>query len=178
MAYVTNYYTADTHFGHRLMISPTIVRPRPFASTQEMDEFLIRAWNAVVRPDDLVYHLEDFSFGVHDKARVKSIFTRLAGRKILILGNHDYAGGIAVAAAIAELAWEQVTQQLLSTMRARRSSSRTTPSGRGPASGAAPGISSATVTRVWPQWGAAGMSVSIAPMSATRRSPSSSSPRA
>lgn len=95
------------------MISPTIARPRPFADTREMDEALIRNWNAVVRPDDLVYHLGDFSFGLHDKPRVRSIFERLTGRKILILGNHDYGESNAVVEAIAELPWEQVTQQLL-----------------------------------------------------------------
>lgn len=115
MAFVQQYFTADTHFGHKLMISPTIARPRPFADTREMDEVLVANWNAVVRPDDLVYHLGDFSFGLHDKARVRSIFERLQGRKVLILGNHDYGdrNGNAVAEAISELPWELVTQQLL-----------------------------------------------------------------
>ena len=115
MAFVQKYFTADTHFGHKLMISPTIARPRPFASTQEMDEVLVANWNATVRETDLVYHLGDFSFGLHNNARVKSIFDRLAGRKILILGNHDYGdrNGEAVAEAISELPWEHVTQQLI-----------------------------------------------------------------
>lgn len=113
MAFVTKYYTADTHFGHKLMISDRIDRPRPFASTGEMDEALIRGWNAVVKPDDLVYHLGDFAFGLHDKARVRSIFERLQGRKVLILGNHDYGKTNQVAEAISELPWEQVTQHLI-----------------------------------------------------------------
>lgn len=113
MAFTQKFFTSDTHFGHKLMIDPKLRRPRPFASTQEMDEALIRGWNAAVRPTDLVYHLGDFAFGLHDKARVKAIFDRLQGRKVLILGNHDYGGGNSVAEAIAELPWEQVTQQLL-----------------------------------------------------------------
>lgn len=111
--FTQKYFTGDSHFGHKLMLSPTIARPRPFASTGEMDEVLVANWNAVVRTHDLVYHLGDFAFGLHDKLRVRSIFERLQGRKILILGNHDYGGGNAVAEAISELPWEQVTQQLL-----------------------------------------------------------------
>ncbi len=59
---MTKFYTSDTHFGHRLMISDRIKRPRPFGDTDEMDEFLVRAWNDAVNPDDVVYHLGDFCF--------------------------------------------------------------------------------------------------------------------
>jgi hypothetical protein len=62
VAYARKFYTSDTHFGHRLMIGDTLARPRPWASTDEMDEALIANWNAVVRPDDIVYHLGDFAF--------------------------------------------------------------------------------------------------------------------
>ena len=71
------------------MLSPTACS-RPFADVRDMDESLIRAWKAVVKPDDVVYHLGDFSLGLHDGDRVRSIFWRLMGRKILVLGNHDY----------------------------------------------------------------------------------------
>lgn len=110
MAYCTKYYTADTHFGHALMLSETACA-RPFADTREMDETIVRNWNAVVKPDDLVYHLGDFSMGLHDEQRVQSLFNRLVGRKILILGNHDYSGQNKVSSVIAGLSWELVTQQ-------------------------------------------------------------------
>lgn len=175
MSFTQKYFTADTHFGHKLMTDPKLRRPRPFSSTQEMDEFLIRAWNTVVRPDDLIYHLGDFAFGLHDQARVKSVFNRLQGRKILILGNHDYGGGNAVAEAIAELPWEQVTQQLwVDVDDGQKVSARTTRSGRGPASAAVTGIFSDIRTARWLRLAAAGMSASIAPMSATHREHSSS----
>lgn len=114
MAYCTKYYTADTHFGHKLMLEEKVCG-RPFADKKEMDEFLIRSWNDVVRPDDLVYHLGDFAFGLHDEARVRSIFNRLLGRKILILGNHDYSGQNKVHPTLAGLGWELITQHYETT---------------------------------------------------------------
>lgn len=120
MAFVQKFYTADSHFGHKLMLDPKLPRPRPFSSTQEMDEFLINAWNGVVRPDDLVYHLGDFAFGLHDAGRVRAIFDRLQGRKILILGNHDYASRNKVADAIASLGWEDLAQHYETTDEGQR----------------------------------------------------------
>jgi calcineurin-like phosphoesterase family protein len=110
MAFTQKFYTADTHFGHQLMLSETACA-RPFADTREMDEFLIRCWNSVVKAEDIVYHLGDFAFGLHDAARVRSIFDRLQGRKILILGNHDYAKQNIVHPTLTGLGWELITQQ-------------------------------------------------------------------
>jgi hypothetical protein len=55
-----HWYTSDHHFGHKNIIAHN---SRPFASVEEMDEALIARWNSVVGPDDVVYHLGDFSFG-------------------------------------------------------------------------------------------------------------------
>ncbi|TPK78208.1 metallophosphoesterase [Mesorhizobium sp. B2-4-17] len=114
MAYVTKYYTADTHFGHQLMLSETACS-RPFDDTRAMDEALIANWNDVVKKDDTVYHLGDFSFGLHDGDRVRGIFSRLAGRKFLVLGNHDYKHQNEVHPVIAGLGWEQPPCQQLET---------------------------------------------------------------
>ena len=111
MAYTQKFYTADTHFGHALMLSETACA-RPFVTTREMDEFLIDGWNAAVRPDDVVYHLGDFAFGLRDEARVRSVFRRLNGRKVLILGNHDYDQQNRVHPVIAGLGWEDVPESL------------------------------------------------------------------
>ncbi len=120
MAYTAKFYTADTHFSHPLMLSPTACY-RPFADTRDMDETMIACWNAAVRPDDIVYHLGDFSMGLHDADRVRSIFKRLLGRKFLILGNHDYARQNIVHPIIAGLGWEQPpTQQLETTDEGQR----------------------------------------------------------
>jgi calcineurin-like phosphoesterase family protein len=77
-----DFFTSDHHFGHRRIIE---LNNRPFASIEEMDEALIERWNAVVGPDDVVYHLGDFSFG--DQA---NYLPRLNGKeKHLVIGNHD-----------------------------------------------------------------------------------------
>lgn len=54
---------------------------------EEMNETMVRNWNAIVGPEDTVYHLGDFAFA----ARAVEIFTpKLNGKKILIAGNHDF----------------------------------------------------------------------------------------
>jgi calcineurin-like phosphoesterase family protein len=79
---LNNYwYTSDHHFGHKNIIA---LNSRPFTSVEEMDEALIARWNSVVGPDDVVYHLGDFSFGPQ-----AHYLPRLNGEKHLVLGNHD-----------------------------------------------------------------------------------------
>ena len=114
MPFTQKFYTADTHFGHALMLDKKACG-RPFASTTEMDEALISNWNAVVRPDDIVYHLGDFAFGLGDEDRVRTIFSRLMGRKVLVLGNHDYRKRGTVHPTLAGLAWDQPPCQHLET---------------------------------------------------------------
>ena len=88
---MATYLTADTHFGHPLVISDKIQARRPFASIQEHDETLVALWNAVVRPDDTVWHLGDFAHKCSERHAL-GIFRRLNGRKLLIRGNHDKVG--------------------------------------------------------------------------------------
>lgn len=78
------YYIGDTHFGHRNIIK---YDNRPFFTVSEMDEELIKRWNAKVTDDDTVYILGDFSWYDNDKSI--EILNRLNGKKILIRGNHD-----------------------------------------------------------------------------------------
>ena len=52
------FFTADTHFGHANIIKYC---HRPFATVEEMDDALVRNWNAVVSPDATVFHLGDFA---------------------------------------------------------------------------------------------------------------------
>lgn len=100
MAFTNQYFTADTHFGHQLML-----QSRPFDSTDEMDRHLIDAWNSVVKDGDIVWHLGDFSY--HSEDRTKAIFSQLKGRKRLILGNHDLSNDGSVRRSIAGLSWDQ-----------------------------------------------------------------------
>jgi calcineurin-like phosphoesterase family protein len=80
------WFTADHHFGHANIIKYT---NRPFASAEEMDAELVRRWNEVVKTDDVVFHLGDFTLGGWQDAR--KYFCQLKG-KIGVLGNgwhHD-----------------------------------------------------------------------------------------
>ena len=77
------WFYSDPHFWHANVIKYC---NRPFTSVEEMNEALVRAWNEVVQPDDIVYCLGDFSFA----ARPVELFSsRLMGQKMLIPGNHD-----------------------------------------------------------------------------------------
>lgn len=84
------FFISDTHFGHEKCWSafkqPDGVTPlRPFCSTEDMDETMVKNWNDVVRPCDKVYHLGDAVIA----RRNLEIFARLNGKKRLIRGNHD-----------------------------------------------------------------------------------------
>lgn len=78
------FFTSDHHFGHQAIID---FESRPFSGANEMDEFMIAAWNETVRPGDRVFHLGDFSF--LNKEKTSEILASLHGYKTLILGNHD-----------------------------------------------------------------------------------------
>lgn len=77
------FFIGDTHFGHKRIceFEPDY---RPFSSVDKHDEELVKRWNSVVRPKDIVWHLGDFSFG--DKLPIAA---RLNGIKRLVMGNHD-----------------------------------------------------------------------------------------
>lgn len=77
------YYISDLHFGHG-----NIVRlcGRPYADVEQMDAALIENWNRRVKKNDVVYLLGDV---VWDKKKVAYYMEQLAGKKILIAGNHD-----------------------------------------------------------------------------------------
>ncbi len=63
-----------------------------------MDAALVDRWNAVVGPEDEVWHLGDFARTARTAADVLAL---LNGRKHLLLGNND-------PPAVAELGWESV----------------------------------------------------------------------
>jgi calcineurin-like phosphoesterase family protein len=83
------FLVSDTHFGHagvcRFMRNDGVTKLRPWNSAEEMDEFMVRAWNERVRPNDKVYHLGD----VVINRKSLPILNRLNGDKVLIRGNHD-----------------------------------------------------------------------------------------
>ncbi len=73
------WFTADTHFGNE---RTNILSKRPFSSIEEMDWTIVKNWNNVVQPNDIVYHLGDFGN--------PSMINILKGKKIyLVPGNYD-----------------------------------------------------------------------------------------
>ena len=83
------FLVSDTHFGHagvcKFLRNDGVTKLRPWDDPEEMDEFMIRAWNERVRPNDKVYHLGD----VVINRRALVTLGRLNGDKVLIRGNHD-----------------------------------------------------------------------------------------
>ena len=74
------FFIADTHFD-----DDNIRRyeNRPFENTAQMNEAMIRNWNRIVAPSDIVYFLCDVG--------ADSYVARLNGIKYLVKGNHDTA---------------------------------------------------------------------------------------
>ena len=79
------FFTSDTHFNHSNII---YLCRRPFSSVDEMNGTLIKNWNSVVKPDDIVFHLGDFALG--DSTVWNSLLDKLQGHIYLICGNHDH----------------------------------------------------------------------------------------
>jgi calcineurin-like phosphoesterase family protein len=83
------FFVSDTHFGHAATIFKFKLEDgtpmRPFASVEEMDEFMVTEWNKIVKPQDKVYHLGDVAMRRQHIATVG----RCNGHKRLVRGNHD-----------------------------------------------------------------------------------------
>ena len=82
------FFTSDLHFGHRNVIR---FCDRPFEDEKEMARGLIKNWNDVVKPNDFIFSLGDFSWwaGRHE---VKKLVEQLHGKKYFIPGNHCKEG--------------------------------------------------------------------------------------
>ena len=78
-------YIADPHFFHNRLCAE--MDRRGFSGYEEMNDYMIRQWNAKVTQKDEVYILGDFSIA---KAKAtEGILKKLNGKKYLITGNHD-----------------------------------------------------------------------------------------
>lgn len=96
------FFTSDTHFFHKNIIK-YCKRPWytsldsssgvPIVSDDDvvrMNASLVQLWNSVVEPDDEVWHLGDFAFGIEDvDGKIPDIVSKLNGKINLVLGNHD-----------------------------------------------------------------------------------------
>ncbi len=92
------WFTADTHYGHKNIVKGTSEwsiaiggnhqSVRDFATMEEHNDALVKNFNGLIKPDDTLYHLGDWSFGGHEN--IKVFRDRLACKNIhLIFGNHD-----------------------------------------------------------------------------------------
>ena len=96
------WFTSDTHFSHKNIVRGTTTwkeelpelgshrmsSVRDFDTLEEHNYALIKSINSVVKHDDILYHLGDWSFGGHEQ--IKIFRDQLNCREIhLILGNHD-----------------------------------------------------------------------------------------
>lgn len=82
------FLASDHHLSHSnilTFLTATGAKLRNFESIEEHDEHIISKHNSVVRPQDRVYFLGDFTF--HNK--YLHLAGRMNGRKVLIKGNHD-----------------------------------------------------------------------------------------
>lgn len=77
------WFTSDTHFGHARAAGW-----RNFNSVETMNTELMKEWNKLIAPKDVVYVIGDFCFSPNTYLDI--IPKRLNGRKILIGGNHEH----------------------------------------------------------------------------------------
>jgi calcineurin-like phosphoesterase family protein len=81
---MAKYFTSDLHIYHTNVIKYC---NRPFSTVEEMNEILVKNWNEVVKQEDEVYCLGDFSMAFRP---VETFSPRLMGKKYLVSGNHDW----------------------------------------------------------------------------------------
>lgn len=81
---------SDPHFGHQgvcnFMRNDGVTKLRPFDTTDEMDEVLVKRFNETVKPEDKCYFLGDVALrrpGLEVLARLN------CKNLVLIRGNHD-----------------------------------------------------------------------------------------
>ena len=82
------WVAADHHFGHANILNfkrDDGTPLRPFKTIEEHDETIIERHNALVAPQDRVYMLGDVCIN----RRNLFLLSRLAGRLVLVKGNHD-----------------------------------------------------------------------------------------
>ena len=83
------FFCSDSHHGHYNICKYC---HRPFQSRSEMDQTLIKNWNAVVPEDGIVVHCGDFMLPHNaDIKEYNKYLNQLHGRVLLLRGNHDLA---------------------------------------------------------------------------------------
>lgn len=81
---MTTWFTADTHFGHENIIK---FCNRPFSNVEEMNQTIIKNFNSVIDPKDLLVILGDVCMG--NIRESLALIPKINGHKVLVPGNHD-----------------------------------------------------------------------------------------
>lgn len=89
------WFTSDTHFDHSNICSATTKwegtenTSRDFKSLEHMNSTLVDNMNSLVKEDDILFHLGDWSFNGFEN--IQKFRERINCKNIhLILGNHDH----------------------------------------------------------------------------------------
>lgn len=88
------FFTSDTHYSHANICAGTsnwtdASKTRDFDDSHYMDLTIVNNINCVVKEDDILIHLGDWSFGGIEK--VSEFRNRLACQSIhIVTGNHDH----------------------------------------------------------------------------------------
>lgn len=76
------FFTADWHLGHEKSLEHD---KRPFKNLGHMHHVLVNNYNSIITKDDICYFLGDIGW----KPAITEVISKLNGKKILVLGNHD-----------------------------------------------------------------------------------------
>lgn len=98
------FFTSDHHWNHSSVTGGIITFcNRPFSDIPTMNREMIKTWNSIIKDDDEVYYLGDFSFG--SKKRIGFFINQLKGKIYFIKGNHDYSRNLNWLQSIGKIEW-------------------------------------------------------------------------
>lgn len=86
---MSNFFSSDMHYGHHNIID---FCGRPFFNVEDMNNKLTDNINFMVKPEDVLYIIGDFSF--YNKDRNVDILNSIRCSKVLVKGNHDQSNRI------------------------------------------------------------------------------------
>ncbi len=78
------YFISDTHFYHSNIVNLSAFRFDGF------EDRILENLERIIVPDDVLFHLGDFTWTLKDKKGYLKRWQALPCKKFLILGNHDY----------------------------------------------------------------------------------------
>lgn len=80
-------HTSDTHFNHEKILEWS---RQSYKTADDMNLDIVKIWNSVAEPDDIIYHKGDFAFKTgQKKEETRKIVSLLNGKIHLLKGNHD-----------------------------------------------------------------------------------------